>query len=424
VRAVVVFAAALALVVVPGAAAWTPLTPDMLENHTDPSVLRTPAGTELVAYSVARSGSLQLIRGSLPPQTIASGWPSIADPQLVQQGATTLLYVGGSTPGLALQGALRFGSSDGGSTWTGPLETNPSSTIGDIQAAAIRPDGTPLFSQDGTGFVNVYQGLNGELLHNAYPSCCGYAESFAVDSTGLAEIAFWSNFGRSQIEWMALDPGGGPTGAAFDLSGGNAEQESGRVPLVADASGNSYVGWVGGSVVNVTRITREQPNGNYALPTGAGARHLALTFEPRHDKLWIVWTRNGYLWAARARHPAGAFAPTVVKTRIPGGRTAYGVEAVSAGGSVDAYLNLGGVSGSGLWRTRLLPGMHVSVVRGRHPHAIVTDDLVPVAGAVLRGGERSVRTNTRGRASLKGFRHHAVVRVRHGGYAPTTFRVP
>jgi hypothetical protein len=113
-----------------------------------------------------------------------------------------------------------------------------------------------------------------------------------------------------------------------------------------------------------------------------------------------------------------------VKTRIPGGRTAYGVEAVSAGGSVDAYLNLGGVSGSGLWRTRLLPGMHVSVVRGRQPHAIVTDDLVPVASALLRGGGRSVRTNTRGRASLKGFRHHAVVRVRHGGYAPTTFRVP
>ena len=45
---------------------------------------------------------------------------------------------------------------------------------------AVRPDGTVLFSQDGTGFVNVFQGLNGEVVHNAFPFCCGYAESLAV----------------------------------------------------------------------------------------------------------------------------------------------------------------------------------------------------------------------------------------------------
>ena len=60
-------------------------------------------------------------------------------------------------------------------------------------AAAVAPDGTPYFAQDGTGCVNVFRGLNGEDVKNVFPRCCGYAESLAVDTTGLAQVAFFSN---------------------------------------------------------------------------------------------------------------------------------------------------------------------------------------------------------------------------------------
>ena len=66
------------------------------------------------------------------------------------------------------EGALRFASIVGGATWSGPVKTNAASTIGDVQAAAVRRDGTAIFSQDGTGFVNVYQGDNGGTLHNGF----------------------------------------------------------------------------------------------------------------------------------------------------------------------------------------------------------------------------------------------------------------
>src|SRR6185437_3467224 len=88
-------------------------------------------------------------------------------------------------------GVVAFTSANG-ARWSGPAKTKSTDT-GDVQSAAVRKDGTPLFSQDGTGFVNVFQGASGETVHNIFSHCCGYAESLAVDSNGLAQIAFWSN---------------------------------------------------------------------------------------------------------------------------------------------------------------------------------------------------------------------------------------
>jgi hypothetical protein len=41
--------------------------------------------------------------------------------------------------------------------------------------------------------VNVFRGLNGESVKNVFTRCCGYAESLAVDTTGLVQVAFFSN---------------------------------------------------------------------------------------------------------------------------------------------------------------------------------------------------------------------------------------
>src|SRR5204862_4050277 len=89
-------------------------------------------------------------------------------------------------------GVGRLTSTDDGQSWSGPVQTQ-SHTTGPVEAAAVLPDGTPVFSQDGTGFVNVFRGLNGEQVKNVYTRCCGYHESLAVDSGGLVQTAFYSN---------------------------------------------------------------------------------------------------------------------------------------------------------------------------------------------------------------------------------------
>src|SRR4029077_3056729 len=90
---------------------------------------------------------------------------------------------------------------------------------------------------------NVYQGDNGGTVHNAFNLCCGYDESLAVDTSGLAQLAFWSNAtGKSGYLYETLDATGAPTGAPLNLSAGTdaqAQPGTNRAPLVADRAGNT-----------------------------------------------------------------------------------------------------------------------------------------------------------------------------------------
>ena len=419
---------AVALVPAAGAGGSLFLTPDELSNHADPSLLRATGGA-FVAYDVESKGSINVVDPSGAIHTVVSGWPAVSDPQLLRKSdGTIFLYFGGSTPDLKTQGALRFASIDGGATWSGPVKTNPASTIGDVQAATLRPDGTPLFSQDGTGFVNVYQGDNGSTLRNDFNLCCGYHESLAVDTKGLAQLAFWSNAtGKSGYMYEALDASGGATAAPVNLAAGTDAQAlpgTNRVPLVADGRGNTFMAWPGAKHVTIAALAAGKMGRKIAITTGGAPNQLALAVEPDGAKLWVVWTQGKYLWATRLRDAAHGAAPIVVKTLLPTGRTPYALEAVGLAGQVQAVVNVSGTPGNTLWRTHLIPGLAAHASLKPKPTVKVRDDTAPVNGATLRGGGKVGHTNAKGLASLKGFKRHALVRVTKAGYVATSFRVP
>lgn len=404
------------------------LTPDQLSNHADPSVLRTKSGGVLAAYAVEAKGSVIVTDGTVT-HTVVSGWPGVSDPQLVQKPDGTLyVYFGGSTPDLKTQGALRFASIDGGVTWSGPVKTNPASTIGDVQAAVLRRDFTPLFSQDGTGFINVYQGDNGATLHNDFNLCCGYYESLAVDTAGLAQLGFWSNAtGKSGYMYEALDNSGGATAAPVNLaSGTDAQAQPGfnRVPLVADGAGNTFMAWPGERHVTIAALGAGKGRRKFAIRTAGAPGQLALAVEPDGGKLWVVWTQGKYLWATRLRDAAHASSPIVVRTPLPAGRTAYAMEAVALAGRVEPVVNLSGSPGNTLWQTSLIPGLAAHASQKPKPTVKVRDDIAPVKGATVRGGGKVAHTNAKGVASLKGFKRHALVKVTKAGFVGTSFRVP
>jgi hypothetical protein len=396
-----------ALVLAPGAGAWTKLTDDTLQNIVDPSVVVLPNGTELIAYREPVAGNLKVIRGG-STQTLASGLPLVGDAEILAPSAMSLLLFAGENTGI-----VRYSSSDGGATWSAGTSL-AGTTTGDVQGAALGPGGTPLFSQDGTGFVNVYTGLDAQSTTNVFPFCCGYAESLAVDSTGRPQIAFWSNAaGKSGYLFGLVD------GPYTNLTGGKESlSNDARVPLVADAQGNTFVAWQTGYptadafIVSTYRSGALRHTvrfvGHYPQPDP----HMALSVDA-NGRLWTVWTRQGVVWAARSRsHGAHFGAP--VHVAQPG--SVYQLEAgARLDGSVDVVAN----TGSNLQEQRLLPGLTVvaSAVAAR-----VLDDGFPVAGATLRSGGRTVRTNAAGRADVSGFRRQALVAVTASGYAPTAFR--
>ena len=238
----------LLLVVVPSAAAWTKLSSGGLENSVDASPLVLADGKTIVAYREPTARAVVVSVGG-KTKTVAGGLAGVGDPRLVQlPNGTVVLFAADQS------GVVSFTSTNSGESWSGPNKTGSADT-GNVQAAAVRKDGTPLFSQDGTGFLNVFQGAAGESSHNLFTPCCGYGESLAVDSHGLAQVAFWSN---------ATSRGGylyGKLSATGTLAGGLHTLSSG--------------------------VTVERADACRSLPTTAGTRSSpSRTATPRRQRSW------------------------------------------------------------------------------------------------------------------------------------------
>jgi hypothetical protein len=402
-----------ALVLTPAASAWTPLASGV-QNTTVPALLVTRAGTLLASFDSPGAGTISVARNGGTPKTIVGGDPAANRTQLVQQPSGALqLYFPNA------QGVARMTSTDDGQTWTGPIQTQ-SHTLGPVNGAGVAPDGTPYFAQDGTGFVNVFRGLNGEQVRNVYTRCCGYFESLAVDSNGLAEVAFYSNAdpdGATVYEALGADL----TPAAPIALKPVAQHEA---PLVADRAGTTFVAWAPGYPTATSMLVAPFRNGS---PAGDGVTfkgpfsgpepHLALAVDPPADHLWVVWTQGGKLHAARSRSHGAHFGATVTVSE-PGTVYQLAVAGIAAGvGSAEVVVN----TGSGLVAQTLHPGLSVRVYRkGKATWAQALDDGFGVAGAKLKIGGRTITTNATGAAKVSRGRGVASAT----GYVSASFRVP
>jgi hypothetical protein len=390
------------LAAAPSALAWTTLGTGV-QNIVVPSMLVTRQGSELVSWESPVGGTISLSRNHSAARVVVSGDPIAGRTQLVQQptGAIQLYYPNA-------QGVGRLTSTDDGQSWSAPAQTQ-SHTVGGVMGAAVAPDGTPFFTQDGTGFVNVFRGLNGENVQNVFPRCCGYAESVAVDTTGLVQVAFYSNAdpdGTFLYEKLGGDLS--PT-ASTPLKPTTPHDD--RVPLVSDHSGTTFMAWPPGypaaTELTVVPFRGGAPAGDGVTFRGAfsgGDPHTALTVDAQ-DRLWVVWTGGGAVHAARSRSHGQHFGATV-SVRVPG--TTYQVSAAGLGGnpgSVDVVVD----TGSSLVQQALQPGLSVRVFSTKKKagkKTVVThwaqalDDGFGVPSAAFHVGGRTIHADGSGKAKV------------------------
>lgn len=414
-----VASATMLLAASPALGAWRTLATGV-NNTVVPSMLVTHAGTELVSFESPTAGTISVARAGGAPHAVVTGDPIAGQTQLVQlpDGSIQLYYPDGS-------GVARLTSTDDGATWSGPTQTQ-SHDVGGVVGATVGPDGTPYFVQDGTGFVNVFRGLDGEQVANVFPSCCGYAASIAVDSSGIVRVAFYSNadsVGKFVVEQLGSDLS--PT-VTTEFS--KTAPRDDRVPLVSDAAGFTYLGWAPGyptaKAFDVERfkVVRETSGMGVNGKFTGGDPHMALSVDPA-DRLWAVWTGQGRVRVTRSRTHA-AHTGALVSAKLAG--TAYDVSAVGLPGkvgAVDVIVN----TGSSLVEQRLEPGLTVraySKSRKVGKKTVVThyvqalDDLTPVAGATFRIGGQTYHANAAGTARVPAGRGIAAA----DGYVGASFR--
>jgi hypothetical protein len=405
-----------ALILAPAAAAWTPISAAPLQNIDRAAVLRTQAGTELVAYDDNQSG-LYVWSSKTGGKQVATV-SFVNQPALVQQPSGAVQLYAGSGDGI-----VRFQSTDDGATWSGPAKVVSPSTTGPVVSAAVRPDGTPMFTQDSTFGIYVFQGLNGETEHQAFSGCCGYAESIAVDTNDYAQLAFWSNASAfpNLFVYEGLDSTGGQAGPGRAFGQPQTAPHSDHVPLVADGSGDTFMGWAGGYPTATSFAVNTFQGGNLvwssvvAGGTFAGSDpHMDLSVDPA-NRLWAAWSQGDAVHVRRSRSQAHHFgSPSAFGLAT---FTVYQLSALArADGKVDVFIN----DGHELLRQTLLPALTVTA-HGRT--ATVLDDGFGVK-ATLKGGGHTVHTNAAGKASLTAFRHGTRVTVTAPGYAAAALRVP
>jgi hypothetical protein len=336
----------------------------------------------------------------------------------VQQPSGAIqLYVGSGA------GVQRFQSTDDGASWTGPSKIVSPTTTGPVVSATVRSDGTPMFTQDSTFGINVFEGLNGEQSHQVFSVCCGYAESLAVDTGNYAQVAFWSNASAfpNLFVYEGLDSSGGQAGPGRAFGQPQTAPRNDSVPLVADGAGNTFMGWAGGYPTATSFAVNAFQGGNLGWSTvvGGGAfaggdPHMALAADPS-NRLWAVWSQGSAVHARRSRSAAHHFG-----AQATGGlaeATVYQLAAIALpDGRVDAFMN----NGHEISRQTFLPGLSVS---SSGTKAVVRDDGFGVK-ATIKGGGRTFHTNAAGVAVLKGLKRGTRLVAAAPGYAPASSRLP
>jgi len=391
-----------ALVLAPTAAAWTPLGTGVV-NTVVPSMLETRAGTMLVSFDTPNADTISLSRNHGAPRVVVANDPIAGQTQLVQlpTGAIELYYPD-------LSGVGRIQSTDDGQTWSAPVETQSHRSSG-VTGAAVAADGTPYFVQEGTGYVLVSRGLNGETAANVFTRCCGYAASLAIDTAGLLQVAFYSNAdpdGTFLYERLNADLSVAATTALKPTA-----PHDDRVPLVADLSGHTFLAWPpgypGATSLTVAPFAAGAPAGDGVTFGGTfsgGDPHAALAVDAQ-DRLWAVWSSNGAVHVARSCSH-GAHFGAVVSSAVPGTIYQVSAAAVSAGtGSIDVIAN----TGSSLVEQALLPGLtartSVTTTKVGKKKLIrhwvqALDDGIPVTTATFTVRGKAYHANAQGKARI------------------------
>ena len=182
--------------------------------------------------------------------------------------------------------------------------------------------------------------------------------------------------------------------------GTNAVNPGGRTSLTARigapgvllAHGQGYPTY---KTVAVSRVGSSKPQ---LVIKADRAEHVNVAAAPQ-GRLWLMWEQNGTIYAARTNKAATRLGAANT-LRPPGGGTIYRLNGEGSAGPLDLFANVQS-GGQGLWHQQVLPKL--TLVGTRAGSSIVfrvLDAGEPVAGATVKSGGKTLRTNAKGVATL------------------------
>jgi hypothetical protein len=141
-------------------------------------------------------------------------------------------------------------------------------------------------------------------------------------------------------------------------------------------------------------------------------------------RLWLMWEQNGTIFAARTNRAATRVGAANA-IRPPSGATIYRLNGEGSAGPLDLIANMQAAGGQSLWHQQVWAKLSLTGSRaGANIVFRVTDAGDAVAGATVKAGGKTLRTNAAGRATLaKAPKGRVKATAAKAAYAPTTATV-
>jgi hypothetical protein len=426
VRVVTVALAATILITATSASAgprgeWTRL-PGTVINFAEPGLARTGDGVLHVIYTRRNGNREDLIHLEVSPggrvgqEAVAiGGWSAMSHPDLLRMPDGSLrAFFGGIRSTNVGETNTRLSTATApasGSPWTlkpGDVVQAPSAYATGVAGAGLAKDGTPISTWSVSPGLGYHYGINGGDPDRAIPQsgCCLYTPEIAVDSaSGQAWVGFHSNEDASPGLFVNAIGPGGPQGGRRLAQGsvvgkssiypGNRAALTGRI-----GAGGVYLLYGQGYPTFKTLALWKVDTARPGLVIKADRNEHANVAAAPEGRLWLMWEQNGVINAARTNRAATRVG-AVNAIRPPSGAAIFRLNGEGSAGPLDLVANMQVAGGQSLWHQQVWPKLSLTGARaGRNIVFRVTDAGDAVAGATVKAGGKTLRTNAAGRATL------------------------
>ena len=405
---------------------WTRL-PGTVINFAEPGLARTSDGVLHVVY-VRNDGSRRDLvhvgvspAGSVGADTVAlDNWSSMAHPDLLRMPDNTLRAffggIRGTSPGDPNNAMNTATAPASGTPWTlqpGRAAQAPYAYITGVTGGAVARDGAPISTWSGTPGLGYHYGVDPSQPDRTIPQsgCCLYTPDIAVDSaSGQAWVGFHSNESAGPGLYVnAIGPGGPEGGrrlAPGSVSGTSSIYPGNRTSLTGRiGAGGVYLfygqGYPTFGSLALWKVDTARP---HLVIKAERGEHANVAAAPE-GRLWLVWEREGTIYATRT-NKAATRAGAIVTLKPPSGGTVFRLNGEGSAGPLDLIANVSAGGQQGLWHQQVWPKLQLlasskKAGKGRVVTFRVLDAGDPVAGAAVKAGGRTLRTAANGRAVLR-----------------------
>lgn len=417
-----------------GKSKWTKVSSQDVSLINEAGLLRLDDNKLLIVYSrQAANNSESIGYTQIKPGgakagtgTVVSGWDALTNdpkPIRINGGRVAVVFSGirGGPPGSTYNAGSMYSASAGAKAGSWSLDTTGLSSKQTAYAssgtgAITRPGGMPMVSFPVLDSIYWRQGFNPSIPSTGSDNeinnggCCAYHSTLAQDAkSNQTYVAWYSNASGANKNGTfvrRLLPSSGPKIKVPKSSKGSSSLNPDQAVAMTGRMGAAGVfvafcdGYPTCKRMGLWRIGTKKVR---TVPHSRGADTTAIAPGPG-GRLWILWENNQKVFAVHTNKKATRFG-AVRSVRAPG--NSFSIYRMSGEGSANRGLDVVINNGRGLFHTQVRPGLKLTASprkfdgdRRTRVTFKVTDAGQAVAGAKVKAGGKSDRTNKKGVARI------------------------